>query len=80
MVLLGIPIIQRAYGEPALQVIYTILGLHAPVLMTIAMIVMEFSRRDGAHLGQTIRSAVKRVFSNPLLIGILLDLRVTLPV
>lgn len=31
-VLLGIPIVQRAYGDDALPIVYSILGLHAPIL------------------------------------------------
>lgn len=73
-VLLGIPIIQRAYGEGALQEIYTILGLHAPILMSSAMIVMELSRRDGRRLSHALIDAVRRAVSNPLLIGIALGL------
>ena len=47
-VLLGIPILQRAYGDAALQVAFSIIALHASVLITIAMITMELVRRDGA--------------------------------
>lgn len=74
LVLLGIPIIQRAYGEEALPVMYTVIGLHAPLLMSISMITMEFSRRDGAGVAAVTAKATRRVFSNPLLIGILLGL------
>lgn len=73
-VLLGIPIIQRAYGEEALPVVYSIIGFHAPVLMSLAMILMELSRRDGEKLSRSMREAGRRVFTNPLLIGILLGL------
>lgn len=73
-VLLGLPIIQRAYGSDALQVIYTIIGLHAPILMSLGMLVMEFARRDGGSLGETLLKAGKRSASNPLLIGIVFGL------
>lgn len=74
LVLLGIPIIQRAYGDDALQIMYTIVGLHAPTLISVGLIVMEISRRDGAGLGAVSLKAARRVVSNPLLIGIALGL------
>ena len=73
-VLLGLPIVQRAYGEEALPVMYSIIGFHAPTLMTVSLIVMELSRRDGAGLGKVALSAIRRIFTHPLLIGIALGL------
>lgn len=69
-VLIGIPILQRAYGDPALQVAFSIIALHASVLITIGMIVMELVRRDGAPLHQALGTAAVRIVSNPLLWGI----------
>lgn len=73
-VLLGLPIIQRAYGADALQVIYTIIGLHAPLLLTLGMVTMELARRDGASLASALKKAGRRSLTNPLLIGIVLGL------
>lgn len=73
-VLLGLPIVQRAYGEDALPVMYSIIGFHAPTLMTVSLIVMEISRRDGASPGRVALTAIKRIFRHPLLIGIALGL------
>lgn len=73
-VLLGIPVIQRAYGEPALETIYTIIGLHATILLPLAMITMELARRDGASLAATFRQIIWRVTTNPLMIGIVAGL------
>jgi predicted permease len=71
-VLLGIPIMQRAYGNDALQVAVSIIAFHASVLITIAMITMELVRRDGAPLYQAMGVAAVRIVSNPLLWGIAL--------
>jgi predicted permease len=71
-VLLGIPILQRAYGEAALQVAFSIIALHASVLITIAMLTMELVRRDGAPLHKALGVAAVRIVSNPLLWGIAL--------
>lgn len=73
-VLLGLPIIQRAYGADALQTIYTIIGLHAPMLLTLGMVTMELARRDGKSLGGALKKAAWRSLTNPLLIGIVLGL------
>lgn len=73
-VLLGIPIIQRAYGDEAMAVVYSILGLHAPSLITLAIVVMELSRRGGDSLSSALKKAGKRAVTNPLLIGISLGL------
>lgn len=69
-VLLGIPIIQRAYGDEALPTIYMIIGFHAPTLMSVGMLTMEMSRRDGRPISHALRDALKRIATNPLLIGI----------
>lgn len=69
-VLLGIPIVQRAYGVEALPILFLIIGFHAPSLMTVGMITMELSRRDGRPLSIALLDAAKRIASNPLLIGI----------
>ncbi len=72
--MLGIPIIQRAYGQDALLVIYTIIGLHAPILLSTAIVTMEVARRDGGHVLATVKLAAWRVISNPLLVGIIMGL------
>lgn len=71
-VLLGIPILQRAYGDGALQVAFTIIALHASVLITIGMLTMELVRRDGAPILKALGVAAVRIVSNPLLWGIVL--------
>ncbi|MET3926602.1 AEC family transporter [Devosia sp. 2618] len=69
-VLVGLPIMQRAYGVESLPVTLSIIGLHGAILLTIGMITMELMRRDGASLGKTLLTAVRRVASNPLIWGI----------
>ncbi len=71
-VLIGIPIVTRAYGEGALPTMFSIIAFHAPVLITIGMLVMELVRRDGAPLHKSLAVAVLRMVQNPLLWGVLL--------
>jgi len=73
-VLLGLPIIQRAYGDEALPYLFAIVGFHAPLLMSSGMIAMEVARRDGAPLASIVKEAATRVLTNPLLIGISLGI------
>jgi malonate transporter len=69
-VLIGIPILQRAYGDAALQVAFSIIAFHASIFITVGMITMELVRRDGAPLHQAMATAAIRIVSNPLLWGI----------
>lgn len=69
-VLIGLPIIQRAYGADALPVVLSIIGVHGAILLTTGMVTMELMRRDGQSLGKTLLVALKRVASNPLIWGI----------
>lgn len=69
-VLVGLPVMARAYGEGALPVTLSIIGLHGAILLTLGMVTMELTRRDGQPLASTLVLAGKRVFSNPLIWGI----------
>lgn len=71
-VLIGIPIVQRAYGQPALATAFSIIAFHASVLITVGMLTMELVRRDGAPLHKALWVAFLRIVSNPLLWGIAL--------
>jgi len=70
-VLIGIPIIQRAWGAGAMPTVFSIIAFHAPMLITLGMLVMELARGDGAPLHKTIVVAGQRVLQNPLLWGVL---------
>ncbi len=71
-VLIGIPVMQRAYGQDALVTAFSIIAFHASVLITLGMLTMELVRRDGAPLHKALGVAALRIVSNPLLWGILL--------
>jgi predicted permease len=70
-VLIGLPIMTRAYGPESLPVTLSIIGLHGAILLTVGMVTMELVRRDGQPLGKTLLVAARRVFSNPLIWGII---------
>jgi len=77
-VLLGIPIIGRTMGSDALPLMFGIIAFHAPSLYAMGITTMEFARRDGRSLFQTLTFSIKSVFANPLMIGILLGVMVNL--
>src|SRR5690606_37893844 len=70
-VLVGLPLMTRAYGDAALPVTLSIIGLHGAILLTLAMVTMELPRRGGQPLGPTLVLAARRVGSNPLIWGII---------
>ena len=69
-VLVGLPIMSRAYGDQAMPVTLSIIGLHGAILLTLGMVTMELMRRDGQSLAKTLVVALRRVVSNPLIWGI----------
>lgn len=73
-VLVGIPIMQRAYGDEAMAIVYSIIGLHAPLLMTFGMFAMELARRDGGKISTALLQGAKKSLTNPILIGIALGM------
>ena len=73
-VLIGIPIVQRAYGAQALPTVFSIIAFHAPGLITLGMLVMELTRRDNEPIGKTLIVAAQRIIQNPLLWGVALGL------
>ncbi len=58
----------------ALPTVFSIIAFHAPMLITIGMIVMELVRRDGAPLHKSLAVAAVRIVQNPLLWGVALGL------
>lgn len=73
-VLIGIPIMSRAFGDAAMPITLSIIALHAPALITLGMLVMELVRRDGAPLHRALGVAAIRMVQNPLLWGVALGL------
>lgn len=71
--LLGLPITERAYGPDALTGNYAIISIHAPMLYAFGIILMETARSRGSGFGLALILRVfKSIFTNPLVIGIVL--------
>lgn len=71
-VILGLPIVTRAFGEETLQVAFAIISIHAPFCYLLGIVVMEASRSDGRNLGHTVRTILNAVAHNALMIGLAL--------
>ncbi|WP_138466876.1 AEC family transporter [Poseidonocella sp. HB161398] len=72
--LLGLPISERAYGEASLAANYSIISIHSPFCYLLGITLMEMVRNRGMGRAQTARAVLKAMFSNSLIIGILLGL------
>ena len=68
--LLGLPVLDRAYGAETMPLALSIVTFHAPILYMVGITVMEILRSDGAGPVATAKRAAKAMFSNALTIGI----------
>jgi malonate transporter and related proteins len=71
-VLLGLPIMEQAYGRAALAPNFAIISIHAPLCYLIGITTMEFARADGRSLAETARAVLRAMFRNALMIGLAL--------
>jgi malonate transporter len=77
-VLLGLPIMARAYGVDALAPNFAIISIHAPFCYVVGITAMEIVRADGASLVATARAIARAVFRNALMIALALGFAVNL--
>lgn len=71
-VLLGLPIMERAYGAQSLADNYAIIAVHAPFCYGLGMTVMEVVRSRGAPARELPRKVLRAMFQNALIVGIAL--------
>lgn len=71
--LLGVPIMERAYGPDAIAGNVAIIAIHSPLLYTFGITMMEIARArgDSLRVGQIAMRALSGVLHTPLIIGIL---------
>lgn len=70
LVLLGLPILERALGEAAMPTAYAVVSLHAPFCYLLGIVSMECLRADGRSWRETTRVVASTLFRNNLMIGI----------
>ena len=71
-VMLGLPITERAYGEDALRHNFAIVSVHAPFCYFLGITVMELVKSSEKDLKKNIFTILKAMFSNALVVGIML--------
>ena len=77
-VMLGLPITERAYGEDALRHNFAIVSIHAPFCYFLGITVMELVRSSEKNLKRNILVILKAMFSNALVVGIMLGFLVNI--
>lgn len=76
LVLFGIPLIERAYGSEGLTILFVLISIHLPIMMTISTFLMEHAARaDGAETSRldiksVAQNLVRNLAVNPIIIGI----------
>jgi hypothetical protein len=71
--LLGVPITERAYGSQALAGNFAIISIHAPLIYSFGIVMMEWARSRGAEavpIGALARQVLRGVFTQPLVLGL----------
>ncbi|KAA9008037.1 AEC family transporter [Histidinibacterium aquaticum] len=77
-VLLGLPIMERAYGTESLADNYAIIAVHSPFCYGVGITVMEVIRARGGSARDLPRKVLKGMFSNALILGVAAGLFVNL--
>lgn len=77
-VLLGLAITERAYGAENLTANYAIIAFHAPFCYGLGVTAMEIVRNRGKSGWTKSRAVLKSMFSNVLIVGIVLGFIVNL--
>ncbi len=78
VVMLGIPIAERAFGAGVMAAVFGIIAFHSIYNYFLGFISMELIRRDGSTLFQALRRAFVTTFRNPLMIGLVAGIAVNL--
>ena len=77
VVLLGVPFILGIFGADGFEVLSLLVSVHLPIMLMASIVLFEvFGRGSGepVHPLRVIRSFLRRLFMNPLVIGILAGL------
>lgn len=78
VVMLGIPIADRAYGGAVLAALFGLIAFHGTYNYLVGFVAMELIRRDGTSLWAGVSRAVLTTVRNPLMIGLLGGIAVNL--
>lgn len=72
LVLLGLPISERAWGSGGMEPSFALVSVNAPICYLVGITTMELLRADGRGAIDTARTVGNAIFRNSLMIGIML--------
>jgi predicted permease len=72
LVLLGLPISERAWGIDNMAPSFALVSVNAPICYLVGITTMELLRVDGRSAAQTMGTVANAIFRNSLMIGIIL--------
>jgi malonate transporter and related proteins len=72
LVLIGLPISERAWGSGGMAPSFALVSVNAPVCYLVGITTMELLRADGRSAVDTARIVAAAIFRNSMMIGILL--------
>lgn len=70
LVLLGLPISERAWGADSLAPNFALVSVNAPICYLVGITAMEILRADGRGMTETSRIVLAAMFRNSIMIGI----------
>lgn len=70
LVLLGLPISERAWGIDSMAPNFALVSVNAPICYLVGITMMEWLRADGRGFRETTGIVIKAMFRNSLMIGI----------
>ena len=73
-VMMGIPLVAAAYGQPGLSVLLALIALHSMVLLSLGTVVAEFGLHRQAPLGRLLRATLGGVLRNPIVMAVVVAL------
>ncbi len=80
IVLTGIPLIERAYGEAGIAILLLLVAVHMPVMMTASTLLMEqavradWVEKSPYNLIKLFKNIIKNLLTNTIILGILAGL------
>jgi len=77
LVLLGIPFMQGVFGEQGFEILSLLVSVHLPIMIAASILMFEWAGRGeggGKSFADLGRIFLRRLFTNPLIIGILAGL------
>ncbi|MEP9389126.1 AEC family transporter [Mesorhizobium sp. KR9-304] len=76
LLLLGLPFMQGVFGRQGIEILSLIIAVHLPVMIIASIMLFGIFGRGGGSIDplQVMRSFLRRIVKNPLVVGILIGL------